>query len=290
LVGFMQVDEERRNLYVRDARRRGITILPPDVNKSKQNFTIGHDTIRYGLQAVRGVGEVAADAIVTGAPYRCLQDYLDRAGRGANKAALVPLIKIGAFDSIDSDRAGLLKELEQYWIEKDLAESTLANALRLEKVVARRRAKPERQIEIPDFTDPHVVYAIEQDLVGSFITVDPMEPYLKIIDTEMTVRSPAMIRRYQPGQQLVIGGQIVKLNKHVVKSGFTAGQTMAFLGVQWQGDDYDITVFPKVFARYDLLLKEGTPVLCGCERLAPRKDGQDGGVSLRELFRLDLYS
>jgi DNA polymerase-3 subunit alpha len=281
LVGFLRVDEERRNQYIRDARRRSIAILAPDLNASEQTFTIEADAIRYGLQAVRGVGDAAAKAIVAAQPYKSLSDYLGRARKGANKTVAINLVKIGALDCL-GDRASLLREIEQVRITEDLAKSTLGNPEKLEKVLSRRQSDhPDRwSIEIPDFSDDNVVYAIEQELIGSFVTIDPMAPYLKAIDTN-AIRSPAVLRRYRPGQQLIVGGQIVKVRENVVKRGRQAGQVMCFLGVQWQGDEYDITVWPRVYDKYKLLLVPDAPVLCGCERT-------DRGVSLVQLWRLDL--
>ena len=279
LVGFMMVDEVRRNKFIRDARRRKIGILPPDVNLSLQNFTIDGNNIRYGVQAVFGLGDAAANELVAGQPYTSLEDYLKRAKRGANKTSAVALAKIGALDCFGS-REAVLQEIQHYRLHEKLAASTMANPTKLAKIIAERMAKPDYQIEIPNFADDKVLYAIEQELVGSFVTIDPMGRYLSAIDAEC-VANPAVLRRYQPGQRMAIGGEITKVRETTVKKGRQQGQKMCFIAVDWQGDEYDIVAFPGVYSSQKLLLRPGVPVICVCEKT-------DRGVSLIKVHRLDL--
>lgn len=281
LVGFMMVDEANRNRYVRDARRIGLGILAPHVNLSRQNFTIEGNTIRYGVQAVRGIGEAGANALVAGQPYESLDDYLKRAKDGANKTACLALARLGALDCF-GDRVEILKRIEYHRVTDKLAKSTLNDPAKLQKIVSERMEKNpgEWVVDIPNFANPMVVYEIEKELIGSFVTVDPMAPYLTVINAE-GIRNPAAIKRANPGQQLVIGGQIIKFRKHKVGKGYQKGMDMAFMGVEWQGDIYDITVFPRAYEKHKYLFDLGKPVLCGCERL-------ERGVSLVKMWRLDL--
>jgi len=282
LVGFMRVDEAKRNYFVRDARRKGLTILPPDINESRVTFRIEGQTIRYGLDAIHGVGEVNARALVAAQPYSSFNDYLARAGKGAYKACAVNLVKIGALDEF-GDRTAMLREIEYRWAGKDIGPGKWAKASPAERdaLVADKIAKyPKRfQIEVPDFANDEVLYQIEQQLVGSFVTIDPMGAYVRAIDAE-AIRNPSQIRKYLPGQELVIGGQIVKIRKTKTKKGRNPGSEMAFIGVEWQGDTYDIVVFPGPWERYKYSIEMGKPVICECERL-------DNGVCLSNLYRLD---
>ena len=286
LVGFMMVDEAKRNKYVRDARRRGLTILAPDVNESGENFTIEGSSIRYGVQAVRGIGATGAKDLVAGQPYESLEDYLKRGKRGANKTASVALAKIGGLDRF-GPRDKVLKEIEYYRVTKDLAKSTLGNPEKLAEILGNRMLNDpeEYRIAIPDFDNEDVLYAIEQELIGSFVTIDPMGRYLEAID-ECCIRNAAALKRYEPGQKLAIGGQIVKVRENTIKRGRQQGKKMCFLGVEWQGDIYDITIWPNVYDKCQHSLHTGAPVICVVEKLPPRED-RDGGVSLVKLHRLD---
>ena len=279
LVGFMQVDEAKRNRFIRDARRHGITILPPDVNLSGATFKIVDNTIRYGVDAVHGVGEAAAAKIIAAQPYESVEDFLKR-GK-PNKTVALNLAMLGALDCLGS-RTMVLKEIEWQRACVGLAKSTLGDPEKLNQAVARRYEEDPAKwrVPVPDFADDNVVYDLEQRLVGSFVTIDPMGPYVRAIEGEC-IRNPAAIRHINPGGQVTIGGQVTKLRHHKTKRGRNPGAEMCFLGVEWQGDVYDIVVFPKAYEKYKLLLKMGTPVICGCERL-------DNGVCLINLFRLDL--
>jgi DNA polymerase-3 subunit alpha len=84
--------------YVGDIKRRGIHILPVDVNSSKKSHVIESDCIRLSLNSVLGIGPAAIEKIVENQPYNDFIDFLDRSGVG--KTAIQPLILIGAFDSI----------------------------------------------------------------------------------------------------------------------------------------------------------------------------------------------
>lgn len=112
--------------FWRDALSNGLTILPPDINQSEYRFTPVLDahsaegrppkTIRYGLGAVKGVGQAAIEAMVKvrqqGGPFSDLYDFCQRVDRHAlNRRSMEALIKAGAFDSLESNRAALLENL-----------------------------------------------------------------------------------------------------------------------------------------------------------------------------------
>jgi len=278
VMGLLVSDPANTPEYIREARRMGLAVLPPDVNLSGQKFTITDDSIRYGLDALRGIAAASARDIVAGRPYRSLQDYLATAGKGANKTVIVNLIKVGALDSL-GDRAELLRQYEYHMVTRDLAESTRTNPEKLAAIVERRLAMPGSHIEIPDFTDPAVIYGIEQELCGRHITVDPLESYLSLLEGEV-IYDPADIDDADTGARLTIAGQVTKVTRHAIKSGFQAGQEMAFVTVRFAESDFEFTAFPREWTQVKGMISLGAPVACEC-----RKDGR--GARLVELVRLD---
>lgn len=106
------VDKDRVPEFIKEARKLGIEVLPPDINKSGRGFKTGDLSIRYGLDAIKGVGEKAVDAVVEGQPYTHFEDYLARKGSAANTGVTMLLAKVGAFDSIVGSRSGLVARLE----------------------------------------------------------------------------------------------------------------------------------------------------------------------------------
>src|ERR1041385_1549784 len=98
--------------YINEARTQGIQILPPDVNASLDNFTASGNTIRFGLAAIKGIGQSAVSSIIearnSGGPFLSTFDFTERVdSRAVNKRVLEGLIRAGAFDSINRSRARL---------------------------------------------------------------------------------------------------------------------------------------------------------------------------------------
>lgn len=279
LVALMATDSENINKYIREARRRDITILPPDINRSERKFTIEGENIRYGLDTVRGVGKVACRKILKAQPFTSVEDFLKRAE--ANKTTAYNLIVIGAFDSLAS-RVDNIKKLERARAMEGLADSTLDSPEKLEKVVTRRLTEnPEKwTIPVPDFNDPEVVYALEKELVGTYVTVDPMGRYVKTLDS-CALRDPMDMMRYNRKDRFIVGGQLTAINPTTTKKGKNPGQEMAHLQITWNEADFRVVAFPDAWARCKLLLKVGAPIACQVEKL-------DSGCCLQTVERLDL--
>jgi DNA polymerase III subunit alpha len=107
------VKKERAFEFVGEARRLGVTVLPPDINESGTGFrAVSNLEIRYGLESIKGVGEAAVADLLVGQPYTSFEDYLERKGRNANAGVTRTLAKIGAFDSLMSNRRALVERLE----------------------------------------------------------------------------------------------------------------------------------------------------------------------------------
>jgi len=119
-------DTDKVHIFCQDAKANGVTILPPDVNQSTYRFSPMHDdatekglppkTIRYGLGAIKGTGYAAVKAIVQareqGGPFTGLFDFCRRIDRHiVNRRCIEALIKAGAFDTIEPNRAALLETL-----------------------------------------------------------------------------------------------------------------------------------------------------------------------------------
>lgn len=281
LVGLMQTDSKNINKYIREARRSDVPILPPDVNLSEQKFIIEGKAIRYGIDTVRGVGAAACGDILKHRPYTSLDDYLSRAKGGADKTVAYNLIRIGALDSI-GDRTALVHGMERFRAMDKLAESTLKNPEKLEKALERRMASGKYTIEVPDFSDPKVVYEIEKELVGTYVTVDPMGKYLPVLD-KVALRDPSEMYDIVIKNYFVIGGEITTITPTVTKKGRSPGQQMAHMSVSWNDADFRVVIFPEAWKRTKDLLAVGAPVACKVQKLSD-------GCCLETVERLDwLY-
>jgi len=142
-------------------------------------------------------------------------------------------------------------------------------------------ASSQYTIDIPDFSDKKVVHQIEQELVGNYITVDPMEPYLKII-RDLCIADPGEIEGLRPKDKFCIGGQVTLIKPIVVKKkGRNYGREMAFIVVQHNELDFDVTVFPDTWSSSRDLIRVGDPVVFEVER-------DSRGCHLLMPHRLDL--
>lgn len=267
LAGCMQYDPTKVNRYIRDARRADIPILPPDVNLSGGPFDIYGDEIRYGLENVKGVGPVAVADILKHKPFTSLEHFLDVCnGRGgAHKTVVTNLIRIGAFDSLaqpGESRSDIFRRF----------------------AATRTKADAKKMLEaMPGMDSEEDVYKTEIELLGNHVTVDPMSPYIQVLDA-VAIRDPGEITRRRKGEKFIIGGALTKVKViKVKKQGRNFGREMAFLGITWCEEDFDVTVFPDLWDRTKLLLTENAPVACYVER-------DDRGCHMTQLERLDLLS
>lgn len=252
IVALMQTDSENINKYVREARKRGIDILPPDINKSGRKFTLDGDVIRYGLDTVYGVGPSAVDDILENRPFASLDDFMEKTtGRGAGKKSVVlNLIKIGAFDSI-GDRKELMEDFCAS--RKDLAD-----------------------MPIPDFSDEQTVYEIEKELVGNYVTVDPMAKYVNALEA-VCIQHPDDMKNFQINDMFYVGGMVTRIKHHKTKG----NKDMAFIAVSWNEEEFEVIVFPDAWTSAKNVLSIGVPVACQVIKL-------EKGCCLSTLERLDL--
>lgn len=256
LVALMQTDTGNATKYARDLRRRGVELWPPDVNLSGRKMQITDLGVRYGLDSVRGVGGAAVDDILLQRPFVSFDDFYLRvdpslAGR---KEVVENLLLVGAFDSL-GDRTQLVRTWRAYSRDKS---------------------------PVPNFSDPDVVARTEKELIGHYVTADPMSKYASIID-EVCVKSLAEVHDAANGEVVKIGGQITSVRAVKVKRGREKGRDMAHMTVVWGDEEYDIAVFSDTWASTKPLLKVGAPVICQVLK-------SERGVHLSLAARLDMLN
>jgi DNA polymerase-3 subunit alpha len=105
-------------LYINECKEREIEVLPPDINESDKDFTVVDDRIRFGLAAVKNVGEAALDSIIEQRHeegfFQSLEEFCSRVdSRRVNRRVVESLIKAGAFDSLKAKRSQLFAIIDQ---------------------------------------------------------------------------------------------------------------------------------------------------------------------------------
>lgn len=283
IVACLAVTPEKTTQFIRECRKRGRPILPPDINKSGARFTLTDEGIRYGLTDIRGIGESVVPDIVAGRPYRSLAGYLETVApnKGGKKGVIDNLVKVGAFDSIAGGhtRQGLLDEVYYARAAAEVAPTKWAKLGQDERdqIVAEKwERKPEDYPEF-SFADEKFLCELETDLLGTHVTVDPMARYAPMIEGEC-VAHPSDVEDAETGARMTVGGELVKVRTHRQRN----GKEMAFLGVRWAEEDFDIVAFADAWeANKRMLTETGVPVACDVIKL----DGK--GCQLSVVVRLD---
>ena len=244
---------EKIGLLITDAKAHGIEVLPPSVNKSFGEFSIEDSPgsagrIRFGLNAIKNVGEGPVQAIVAarerGGPFKSLNDFCNRVDSTAiNKRVIEALIKVGAFDEF-APRHQLLAVMDQ--VVAAAAQTRKAaergqfmlfggGALADEEMIA----LPKNAREIPR----KELLAWEKELCGTYVSEHPLAASMAALRDFIT-RTSADLSEADHGQTVVVAGVITSVRPHVTK----AGKSMAFAEMEDLFGRIELTIFPRTWA------------------------------------------
>src|SRR5204863_4419007 len=168
--------------YINEARELGLEVLPPDVNESRFKFTVvGDQRIRFGLGAVKNVGEGAIASIIgarANGPYRTLIELCDRIDlRLANKRVIEALVDAGACDSLGGHRAQLVAALDATFAEAQARQAERESGQHA--LFGEETPSPEPRApnpDVPPWTE-HERLAREKAVLGFFISGHPLDRY-----------------------------------------------------------------------------------------------------------------
>jgi DNA polymerase-3 subunit alpha len=114
VAALSTIEKDRIPEFIKEVRRHGYTVLPPDINASGKGFKAEPLAVRYGLDAIKGIGEAAVDYLIEGQLYTTFEEfdrYVTAKGSKAGAGVQMLLVKIGALDSLEPRRAALIKKL-----------------------------------------------------------------------------------------------------------------------------------------------------------------------------------
>jgi DNA polymerase-3 subunit alpha len=179
---------DKISLFIAEARSMGITVLAPSVNESGSVFTVGKNTIRFGLSAIKNVGQAAVQLIIAArekdGPFRDMHDLCARVeSRGMNKKLLESLVKCGACDDFGPNRAELLTQIDGALAqasEKERDRKTGQGSLlgmfgEMEPVTKKTNASV-KEGGVPDFSLRERL-GYEKELLGFYLTGHPLDDY-----------------------------------------------------------------------------------------------------------------
>ncbi len=213
---------------VEECRRMNIPLLPPDINLSRQDFTIeevkGQRAIRFGLGAIKNVGDNAVEAILQarkeGGPFRDIVDFLRRLRphRSVTRAVVESLIKVGAFDRLHPNRNQLLQALEMLWEQagkSGLPTSGQAALFGGEEVTTTAVLRL-----LPSVSDVPLREKLEweRELLGVFLSANPLQAGYRIVAHRITHRLDELAE-VAPGALVRVWGMVIHSRPTVDKHG-----------------------------------------------------------------------
>jgi DNA polymerase III subunit alpha len=266
LLTSVRDDKDKSALYLGECRRMGIKVLPPDVNESDSNYTPRGTDIRFGLSAIRNVGEhvvgsIAATRSAKGS-FLDFTDFLVKVDPVAcNKKTIESLIKAGAFDSLGHTRRGLLT----------------VHAEAIDAIMDTKRAQAIGQFDLfggddeggtpfgLDLViplgewDKTALLAFEREMLGLYVSDHPLFgiEHLLAAATECTIASLTGSEDRQDGSQVTIGGLITGLQRKVTKK----GDVWAIASVEDLEGAIEVMLFPQTYQLYATALAEDAVVI-----------------------------
>lgn len=250
--------------YISECGSMGIRILPPDINESGVDFTpVYKDSdgdkkgvIRFGLAAVKGVGEKAVEQIIQThnkiGPFKSLFHFCENVDlKIVNKQVIESLIKAGACDRLGGNRAQMLAGLE-----KAMKIGTQAQTDRHNGQMNFFGHMPELDYSqdtkrLPDIAPwPETeMLAYEKKVLGFYVTSNPLSHHAEEINKFSTVNT-SHLKETQTKRQITIGGMITKIRYNLTKSGRNPGSKMAVFDLEDLQGQVEVVIFPDVLQKY----------------------------------------
>jgi len=250
--------------YIAECRHHGIKVLPPDINESDKEFTVIGSKIRFGLVAVKNVGEGAIEVIIDARKegrFSSLFDFCERVDlKKANKRVVESLIKCGAFDSTGANRSQMMVSLE--------------NAIDYGQRVQKEKADPQmglfdigaakQNINLPQMSgidewDEKQLLTFEKEALGFYITGHPLIRFEDLLD-KFTNANTISLKEKNDGEIVRIGGIIINIKTIKTKK----GDLMAFVTLEDQHGTVEIIIFSLVYAAIqEILIEDNTVIIQG---------------------------
>ncbi|MBE3560529.1 MAG: DNA polymerase III subunit alpha [Ktedonobacteraceae bacterium] len=246
---------------IAECKRMGVEVYGPDINKSDRGFTVEKGGVRFGLLAIKGIGEGPINEIVRareeGGPFRDLADFCTRVDpRTVGKGAIETLIKAGAMDSLaDNKRHVLLEAVERAMqFGKSERQAKEAGMLSLfgETISALQFSY---NWNVPEISRKQLL-EWEKELIGVYITRHPLA-YISDLLKERVTHTTVEITEELDGKKVTVGGTIKEARRITTKK----GDTMCVLQIEDILGTISVTLFPRSYEQYKDLLVEDTVVI-----------------------------
>jgi DNA polymerase III subunit alpha len=252
LISSVMSTKDRVPFYVNACHELGIEVLPPDVNASQVDFAVVEGKIRFGLNAVKNVGEAACVAIVAareaGGAFESIWDFTERVDpQIVNKRALESLVRCGALDSTGAPRKGMADVLDQAlsWGGSE-HEARSSGQGSIFDLFSEGEERPRHHAPIPPGEyEKSDLLRLEKETLGLWVSEHPLAD----IGAELrrkTDRALADLERCRDGEIVTVGGIVSAVKQLTTKK----GEPMVFLRLDDLSGSTEAVVFNSVYAAY----------------------------------------
>jgi DNA polymerase-3 subunit alpha len=282
LISSVMNTKDKVPFYVNACDELGIEVLPPDVNTSQIDFAVVEGKIRFGLNAVKNVGESACREIVRarveGGPFESIWDFTERVDpQVSNKRALESLVKAGALDSTGASRKGMLECLEHAlsWGQKQQADKLLGQGSIFDLGDAAGETAPRHHPAIPaeEYEKGELLH-MEKESLGLYVSEHPLSGIRDQLRRKTDCALSELERR-RDGEIVVVGGIVSAIKQLTTKK----GEPMVFVGLEDVTGSVEVVAFNSVYAQArDLIVQERILVVKG--RVDHKQQGETKLIAL----------
>ena len=242
--------------YIRSVREAGFSVLPPDINESKEDFSASGDIIRLGLSAIAKVGQSAVRNIIESreneGAFGSFWDFFQKIDtRVVNRGVIENLIKSGAFDSLEENRAKLLNALPAF-LEYASKRCSDSNQCSLFDNVDDAVLDPVME-ECEDFTVREKL-DFEKESMGLYISGHPYDNYYPLIRNYINCTFSDLLLWQSANQPVISAGLLTSYKERYTKK----GDPMGVLDFEDSESTIEAVIFPKQWNKYKPLLNIGS--------------------------------
>ena len=262
--------------YIAECKELGIPVLPPDINRSRDHFTVEDDAIRFGLGAVKNVGHGLIRVVEAkrreGGPFKSMEDFIQRMGEGElNKRAVENFIKCGAFDCFGHHRSELLAVYETMMDAVAVTrKKNLEGQMGLFAMLEDEEASASVPIpKLPERSRADLM-AMEKETTGIYISGHPMDDYRLLLKNTHVVPMSGFMddeQSYADDQIVSVAGIVQSVKMKTTRN----NSVMAYVSVEDDTAAMEMLAFSNVLSQYGGYLKENSPVVV-TGRLSLRDD------------------
>lgn len=274
--------------YVNECKSLNIQVLPPDINESNVKFTVVNKNIRFGLAAIKNVGENAIKSVIAerqqNGEFSSFLDFCQRIeGRDINKRCVESLIKSGAFDSLKVFRSKLMAVYER--LLDGISQNRKKN-MDGQLSIFDMMSEPQEllQEDFPDIKEypANALLSMEKEMLGLYVSGHPLSEYQSILERNVNLYSSDLFVDDENSTDMEVSGKKLQDSMRVTVGGIVAykktkatknNNLMAFIYLEDLFGTMELIVFPTVYEKFSQLLQQESLIIVN-GRLSVREDEQ----------------